>query len=69
MRVIRFIQDQKVIGKILKHLGLWLVKPKVPPRANAPPRQLEIDYADSQFALSEQPFHANPDYPIEAYLS
>jgi len=58
-----------MIEKILKHLGLWLVKPKVPPRANAPPRQLEIDYSDSQVPFSEEPLHTDPDYPIDAYLS
>ena len=35
-------------------------QPKVPPRANAPPRQLEIDYSDSQIVLCEEPFDANP---------
>jgi hypothetical protein len=53
-----------IINSILKHLGLWLVKPRVPPRANAPPRQSEIDYSDSQVALCEEPFHADPDYAI-----
>lgn len=48
MRIISFIQDQEVIQKILKHLGLWLVKPRVPPRANAPLKELEIDCSDSQ---------------------
>jgi hypothetical protein len=68
IRIISFIQDQEVIEKILKHLGLWLVKPKAPPRANAPSRQLEIDYSDSQVAFSEEPFQADPDYPIDTYL-
>ena len=57
MRVISFIQDQEVIQKILTHLGLWLAKLRVPPKANvehppwrAPPKELEleIDYSDSQ---------------------
>jgi hypothetical protein len=69
MRIISFIQDQEVIEKILTHLGLWLVKPKIPPRANAPPRQLEIDYSNSQIPICEEPFQADPDYPIDAYLS
>jgi hypothetical protein len=68
MRVISFIQDQEVIEKILKHLGLWLVKPKIPPRANAPPRQLEIDYSDSQVPLSEEFLYKDPDYPIDTYV-
>jgi len=69
MRIISFIQDQEVMEKILKHLGLWFVKLKIPPRANAPPRQLQIDYSDCQVALCEEPFHADPDYSIDAHLS
>jgi len=37
MRVIAFIENEDVIRKILKHLGLWEVKRKPRPRANAPP--------------------------------
>ena len=37
MKVISFIEDPDIIKKILKHLGLWLVKSKPPPRANGPP--------------------------------
>jgi hypothetical protein len=39
MKVISFIEDPDVIKKILKHLGLWLVKPTPPPRANSPPSE------------------------------
>ena len=56
MRIISFIEDEEVVKKILKHLGLWLVKPKAPPRANGPPGELYIDYSDSQIP----PFD---DYP------
>lgn len=56
MRISSFIQDQEVIQKILKHLGLWLVKPRVGPRANAPPKELSIDWSDSQIPAFD-------DYP------
>jgi len=69
MRIISFIQDEEVIQKILKHPGLWLVKPRVPPRANAPPRELEIDYSDSQVPLFEEYVYKDPDYSIDTYLS
>jgi len=55
--------------EILKHLGLWLVKPKVPPRANAPPAELYIDYSDSQIPPFEEFFYTDPDYAIETYAS
>lgn len=34
--IISFIEDREVINRILKHLGIWLVKKKPSPRANAP---------------------------------
>jgi hypothetical protein len=37
MRIISLIDDSEIIKKILKHLGLWNVKRKPPPRANGPP--------------------------------
>ena len=69
MRVISFIEAPDVIKKILKHLGLWLVKPKVPPRANAPPSEGYIDYSDSQIAPSGEHLYINSDYSIDTYLS
>jgi hypothetical protein len=39
MKVISVIEDQEVIKKILKHLGLWQVKPRPPPR-NAKSQQI-----------------------------
>jgi len=32
MAIIAFIEAEDVIEKILKHLGLWEVKPRPPPR-------------------------------------
>ena len=46
MRVIAFIEDEDVIKKILKHLGLWEVKRKPRPRANAPPIDVFPVYDD-----------------------
>jgi len=44
MRIISFIEDEQVISKILKHLGLWEHKQRPPPQANAPPLNIHIDY-------------------------
>ena len=35
MRTIAFIEEQAVIEKILKHLGLWLINSRSPPRKPA----------------------------------
>lgn len=69
MKVISFIEDPDVIKKILKHLGLWLVKPKVPQRANAPPSEFYIDYSDSQIPPSGEYLYIDPDYSIDTYPS
>ena len=34
MRIIAFIEDEQLVKKILKHMGLWGVKRKPPARAN-----------------------------------
>ena len=68
-RVDKKIEDEEVISKILKHLGLWEVKQRPPPRANAPPLNIHIDYTDSQIPSYEDDLYCDPDYPIEIYAS
>ncbi len=34
--------------RLLKHLGLWHVKTRPPPRPHSPPAELYADYSDSQ---------------------
>jgi hypothetical protein len=51
MRIIAFIEDWEVIKKILKHLGLWEVKARPPPKVKAPPPQRFT----SMFLLDIQP--------------
>jgi hypothetical protein len=67
MRVISFIEDQDVIKKILKHLGLWEVKPRPPPKAIGPQKTPEysIDYFDSQIPPSDNGFCVDPIYPAD----
>ena len=68
MKVISVIEDEEVIKKILKHLGLWEVKSRPPPkRANAPPPEIHTDYCHSQVPLSEDHLYRDPEYPIEVY--
>ena len=43
MRILAFIEDEEVIKKILKHLGLWDQKARPPPKATATPPDLYID--------------------------
>jgi hypothetical protein len=69
MKVISFIEDLEVIKKILNHLGIWLIKRKPSPRANAPPVEIHLDYSDSQIPSFEDSLYRDPDYPIETQAS
>ena len=43
MKVISVIEQPEVIKKILKHLGLWEVKARPPPKTSAPQPNVHID--------------------------
>ena len=38
MKIISFIEDEEVIERILRHLGLWDRKARQPPKATGPPK-------------------------------
>ena len=65
MKVISVIEDQDVIKKILKHLGLWQVKPRPPPIATGQTKIAEysIDYSTSQLPASNNWLYVDPEYP------
>ena len=76
MRVIAAIEDSIVIKKILKHLGLWVVKRKPRPVANCPPDDLFPAYlpvrgtqtGDEQPGPCVDDYLTDPDHPAEAYF-
>jgi len=55
MKVISVIEDEEVIKKILKHLGLWDLKARSPTKATGPPKPLKhtFDYSTSQLPASD----------------
>ena len=65
MKIISVIEDEQVIEKILKHLGLWDQKARPPPKADAPTMAPEyhIDYTDSQLPVSDKWLYVDPQYP------
>jgi len=67
MRILGFIEDQAVISKILKHLGLYLLR-STPP-ARAPPRTHRLDDSYSQISVSDDHLHTDPDYSVDDYFS
>jgi hypothetical protein len=49
-----------VIEKILKHLGLWDLKVRLPPKLKAPSVMISIDDSDPQISFSAPLFYPNP---------
>ncbi len=69
MRILSFIEDEEVIKKILKHLGLWDIKTRPPPMASAPPGNIQIDHSDSQLPPCEDYLYRDPDLSASGGLS
>jgi hypothetical protein len=68
MKVISVIEDSEIVKKILKHLGLWEVKARPPPKTGAPQPNVRIDKSNSQVPPCEDYLFHDPGYPIEAYI-
>ena len=70
MRILAFIENEEVIEKILKHLGLWDRKARPPPKTNLPTmaQEYHVDYTDSQVPLSDNWLYVDPQYP-ETYTA
>jgi len=67
MKIISFIEKAETIKKILKYLGLWLVKKRPPTRIHSPPAELYADHPDSQIPPWDDDY-SDPEYPFEAYM-
>ena len=67
MKIISFIEDEEMIKKILKHLSLWDLKVRPPPKAKAPSVTISIDDSDFQVPFSAPPFSTDSDYPMDSY--
>ena len=65
-KIIAFIEDEEVIRKILKHLGLWEVKKRAPPKIKSPPFTKNI--SDEPSDTGHPLFYPDPDYPVEMYI-
>ena len=62
MKVISVIENEDVIKKILKHLGLWDRKARPPPKVALLPKTSEysIDYSSSQLSDSDKWLYVDP---------
>ena len=64
MKIIAFIEEQAVIEKILKHLGLWLLSSRPPPR-----RPVSRGCEDfPEYTPPPDGFIPDPDYSWDQYL-
>jgi hypothetical protein len=67
MKIISFIKDEGVIEKILKHLGLWDLKARPPPKVKVPSVTIYLDDSDSQVPFSTPSFYPDPEHPMDSY--
>jgi len=66
MQILAFIEDPKVMEKILKHLSFWDLKFRPLPKVKAPSVTLSIDDSDYQATFSALPFYPDPNYPMDS---
>jgi hypothetical protein len=68
MRIISSIEDREIIKAILKHLGLWLVRSKPPPKAHSPPAAAYVMDEYSQLSMNDDHLCRDPEYSLNAYI-
>ena len=68
MRIISFVEDEEVIEKILKHLALWDLKVRPPPKVKEPSVKISIDDSDSQVLFSAPPFYSDLEHPVHSCI-
>jgi hypothetical protein len=67
MRIISFIEDAQVIRDILKHLGIWLVRSRPPPKIHDPPNR-EYAAANLQIQPHNDTIYGDPEYTWDEYI-
>jgi len=69
MRIISSIEDPSVIRDILKHLGIWLIRSRPPPKILAPPTFIKSESADHRPHPHQDTYiYADPDYSWDEYI-
>ena len=70
MRIISFIEDPLVIRDILRHLGLWLVRSRPPPKVHAAITLLKSKTSDyySHTPHPQADDYADPEYTWDDYI-
>ena len=78
MRIISSIEDPSVIRDILKHLGIWLVRSRPPPKTHDPPVCIHetarlaapyiMDDLYCQLPLNDDHLYSDPEYSCDQYI-
>jgi hypothetical protein len=73
MRIISSIEDPSVIRDILKHLGIWLVRSRPPPKIHDPPGGHDgvvspYVAANLQFQPLNDTIYGDPEYTWDEYI-
>ena len=69
MRIIAFIEEERLIEKVLQYPSLQNLKVSPPAKVKAPSVTISIDDSDSQVPFSTPPFYPDPDYPMDSYVN
>jgi hypothetical protein len=67
MRIVSSIEDPTVIRDILKHLGLWLVRSRPPPKIHDPPNS-ESAPVDLHIPPHAHMIYGDPQYSWDEYI-
>jgi hypothetical protein len=68
MKIISSIEDPSVIRDILKHLGIWFVRSRPPPKIHAPPTLSESESTDPRAHHQDTYIYPDPDYSWDEYI-
>jgi hypothetical protein len=78
MRIVSSIEDPSVIRDILKHLGIWLVRPRPPPKIHDPPVCMHstgrpaapyvMDDVCCQLPIQDDLLYRDPEYSWDEYI-
>ncbi|MBU2027130.1 MAG: transposase [Proteobacteria bacterium] len=78
MRIVSNIEDPSVIRAILKHLGIWLIRSRPPPKTHDPPVCIHksgrpaaphiMDDLCCQLPINDDHLYSDPEYSCDEYI-
>jgi hypothetical protein len=68
MRIMSSIEDGNIIKAILKHLGIWIVRSRPPPKIHDLPATQYVMDDHSQIPLNDDHYYRDTEYSWDAYI-